>query len=119
MVLETGLATYPNVTVVCGPTESDPEGRTAVTNPTVVVEVTSDSSEHYDRGPKRDHYQTIPSLKAVVVVSHRERLVEVWTRSEGGWSHAVAREGERAAIAAIDTSINVDVLYAAAQEPTS
>jgi Uma2 family endonuclease len=41
-VLQTGLATYPDVTVVRGRTERDPGSRTNVTNPCVVVEVTCD-----------------------------------------------------------------------------
>jgi len=40
-VLATGLATYPDVTVVCGALERDPESRTTVVNPTVVVKVPS------------------------------------------------------------------------------
>jgi Uma2 family endonuclease len=51
-VLATGLVTYPDVTVVCGPYETDPDSPTTITNPRVVVEVTSDSTEEYDRGEK-------------------------------------------------------------------
>jgi len=53
----TGLRTYPDVSVICGPVELDAEddvGET-VTNPTVIVEVLSDSTERYDRGQKFDH----------------------------------------------------------------
>lgn len=48
-VLETGLVTYPDVTVVCGPYRADPEDRNTIVNPHVVVEVTSDSTEECDR----------------------------------------------------------------------
>src|SRR3990172_3361666 len=44
-ILATGLATYPDVTVVCGPIERDPESPTTVVNPTLVVEVLSDGTE--------------------------------------------------------------------------
>src|SRR5690242_19737220 len=66
------LATYPDVTVVCGPTERDPENAVTVTNPKLVVEVTSSSTEDYDRGAKLQQFQTIPSLVAIVIVSHRK-----------------------------------------------
>src|SRR5262245_27364554 len=49
-VLATGLATYPDVTIICGPRELDPEDKNSVTNPTVLVEVLSTSTEDYDRG---------------------------------------------------------------------
>lgn len=77
-VQATGLATYADVTVICGAPQLDPEDKEeTVINPTVLVEVTSPSSERRDRGAKLEHYKQIPSLRAVVIVSHRERLVEV------------------------------------------
>jgi len=115
----TGLTTYPDVTVVRGPTERDAESATTVTNPTVVVEVTSDSSEDYDRGAKPQHFQTLPSLAAIVVVSHREPRVEVWTRAEKGWSRSEAGRAERVAISPLEAELDVDALYAAAREPES
>ena len=85
-VAETGLATYPDVTVVCGARERDSVDGHAVTNPTLIVEVLSPSTESYDRGDKFEHYKCLPSLREYVLVSHRERRVEVWTRGDGGWS---------------------------------
>src|SRR5919106_215521 len=41
-VRATGLATYPDVSVVCGPVERDPDDRHTVINPLVVVEVLSE-----------------------------------------------------------------------------
>ncbi len=116
-VSASGLTTYPDVTVVCGPSERHAESDSIVLNPRVVVEVTSDSTEHYDRGAKLEHFQKIPSLDAVVLVSHRETLVEVWTRAPGGFVHSVARAGERAKVAPLGVEIDVDALFAAAAEP--
>src|SRR5262249_18055604 len=62
-ILASGLATYPDVTLVCGPPVPDPESRSTVLNPTLVVEVLSDSTEEYDRNEKLASYQTIPSLR--------------------------------------------------------
>lgn len=93
-VLETGLATYPDVTVVCGRAESDPESNVTVTNPKVIVEVLSPSTAAYDRGEKLRHYQRIPSLREVVLVAHDEKLIEVFRRDEtGGWTRSEARSG--------------------------
>lgn len=86
-VQATGLAAYPDVTVVCGPKQSDPQSRTTIINPSVIVEVLSDSTEDYDRGEKVEHYRQIPSLHACLLVSHRQRLIEVWQRApDGSWS---------------------------------
>ena len=86
-VKSSGLATYPDVTVVCGSLEVDGEDprKQTVTNPRVVVEVLSPSTEEYDRGEKLAHYQKIESLEAVVLIAHDQRRVDVWLRDVGGW----------------------------------
>jgi Uma2 family endonuclease len=117
-VAKTGLTTYPDASVVCGRREVDPEDKNTVTNPTAIVEVTSRSTEEYDRGERFEHYKQIPSLNEYVVVSHRERAIEVWRREAGGeWSSRVARAGERALLPSIECTIDVDAVYAAAEEP--
>jgi Uma2 family endonuclease len=118
-VMSTGLATYPDASVVCGPTERDPEKKTNVTNPRVVVEVTSDATEDYDRGNKLTHYQHIPTLAAVVIISHREARIEVWSRTSGRatWSESVARQGEKARLLPLDCELDVDAIWASAREP--
>lgn len=82
--LATGLATYADVTVVCGDVELDPEDADTVINPALLVEVTSPTSEQRDRGEKLAHYMRIPSLHTVVLVSHRQRYVEVYERESDG-----------------------------------
>lgn len=117
-VRATGLTTYPDVTVVCGRRELSPEDPHAVTNPTLIVEVLSKSTEDYDRGDKFEHYQRLESLRQYVLVSHRERAVEVFTRgADGAWSARVAREGEVAELDAIGARLDVRELYDAAAEP--
>jgi Uma2 family endonuclease len=51
-----GLSTCPDVAVVCGRTQRAVDDRLAVTNPVLLVEVTSDSTEDYDRGERLRHY---------------------------------------------------------------
>jgi Uma2 family endonuclease len=117
-VRATGLATYPDVTVVCGPYETDPESRTTITNPRVVVEVTSDSTEEHDRGEKLESYQQIPSLGAVVLVSHRERLIEVFEQGEtGSWRRSEGRQGGRVALSVLGCELVVDEIYGTALGP--
>ena len=111
-VLATGLTTYPDVAVVCGELEQDPESPTTVVNPRVVVEVLSDGTEAYDRGQKLDHYRRVPSLAAVVLVSHRTPTIEVWERiPEGAWHRREFGVGQAAEIEALPASLLVDELY--------
>jgi len=118
-VIQTGLATYPDASVVCGPTVRDPDKKTNVTNPRILVEVTSDSTEDYDRGEKLAHYQQIPTLEAAVIVSHREPRIEVWSRDPGAqsWQRSEAGAGAKASLAGIGCSLDVDAIWQAAVEP--
>ncbi len=95
-VLATGRTTYPDATVVCGPIERDPadgSGET-ITNPTLLVEVLSPSTEEYDRGEKWTDYQLVPSLREYVLVSQREARVERYRRlPSGSWEYADVTQG--------------------------
>jgi len=111
-VVDTGLETYPDASVVCGRPESDPDDRHVVLNPIVVVEVTSPSTEAYDRGEKIEHYKRVPSLREIVLVSYRERLVEVIRRDEdGSWSRHEARRGGAVSLASLGCELPVDDVY--------
>ena len=119
-VLATGLATYPDVTVVCGPLERDPESPANVVNPQLVVEVSSESTEAYDRGQKLDHYRRIPSLRAVVLISHRKTEIELWERAaDGHWHSRSFGPGQAATLEAPPVRLDVDSIYAAAREPSA
>ena len=111
-VAATGLDTYPDVTVVCGRLEYDPLDPHAIGNPTLLVEVTSTSTEAYDRGEKLSHYKRIPSLEEVVIVSHAERRVDVWSRQGEGWDVAQFRDTEPVRLASIDSNLTMDGIYA-------
>jgi Uma2 family endonuclease len=73
-ILATGLSTYPGAAVVCGPTQRATDDAIAVVNPVLLVEVTSPSTEDYDRGEKLRHYKRLASVREVLLVSHRDRI---------------------------------------------
>lgn len=112
------LLTYPDVTIICGPVERDGEDPMSAVNPTVLVEVLSESTERYDRGAKFEHYKKLASLRQYVLVSHAAPAVEVWTRgARDAWTCQAAREGEVAELSSISAAIDVRELYEAAAEP--
>lgn len=118
-VAETGLATYPDLAILCGPWERDPEDKNTVVNPTVLVEVLSPSTAAYDRGEKFEHYKLIPTLQQYVLVAHDRRAIEVWTRdATTEWALIVYGAGETARVDSIGMLLPVDQIYDDASEPT-
>lgn len=115
-VLATGLATYPDLSVVCGKLEPDPKDPDTIINPIVLIEVLSDSTEAYDRGEKFAHYRRIPSLQEYVLVSQHGPRIEVFRRNEDGrsWTLHIAEPSESLTIASIGCELSVDDVYTSA-----
>jgi Uma2 family endonuclease len=108
----TGLTTYPDVSVVCGKPEKDSEDPCAIVNPTLVVEVLSDSTEAYDRGEKAAHYRHLPSLREYVLVSQHRPHIEVHRRNDTGrWELYESESGDMVELASVGCSIAVDEVY--------
>jgi Uma2 family endonuclease len=111
----TGMATFPDGAVVCGPLQQHlPSPKATAVNPSVLVEVTSDSSEDYDKGEKLESYRTIPSLQEYIIVSHRERRIVVHRRiPQGEWIARVAIGGGRVLVESLGAELVVDEVYRA------
>src|ERR1017187_5873973 len=83
-----GLYTYPDVVVVCGEPQFLDERRDTLLNPTLIVEVLSESTEQYDRGRKFEHYRPLESLAEYLLVSSERVSVERYTRQpDGSWNY--------------------------------
>ncbi len=108
-----GLATFPDGAVICGALmQHAPSPEATALNPTVLVEVTSKSSEEYDIGEKLDYYMTIPTLREVIIVSHRERRITVHARTIGGdWSARMAISSGSVSVSSLGAELIVDEIY--------
>jgi Uma2 family endonuclease len=83
-ITATGLYTYPDISVICGePIFVDGEFDT-ITNPTVIIEILSPSSEAYDRGKKSQHYREVKTLQDYLLVAQDKAHIERYTRQEDG-----------------------------------
>lgn len=111
----TDLSTFPDVSVLCGELERSPIDPHALVNPTLLVEVTSRSTEDYDRGDKLSNYKQLPSLRAVLIVSHRTARVTILERVDGGWQERDVRAGEIVRLAVPRLELAVDELFDAVE----
>lgn len=109
----TDLATYPDIAVVCGRFESSEFDADAATNPVMIVEVLSDSTEAYDRGEKFAHYRRIPSLREYVLLSQPEPRIETYAKNaQGAWVLSEAGAGEHLELRSLPgVTVDVDALY--------
>jgi Uma2 family endonuclease len=79
--------TYPDVVVLCDPPQFVDDRLDTVTNPTLIAEVLSDSTEKYDRGGKFERYRSVASLSEYLLVAQDRIHVELFTRQpDGRWS---------------------------------
>jgi Uma2 family endonuclease len=110
---ETDLATYPDLSVVCGQLRRADDDPDAILNPVLIVEVLSDPTEAYDRGAKWAHYRRIASLRDYVLVSQGEPLIEVYRRTGGGrFELFEARTGQTIELASVGAELDVSAVYA-------
>ncbi len=117
-----GLYTYPDVTVVCGKPEVEQLSKKTetLTNPTLLVEVLSDSTDSHDRGTKFERYSEIESFREYVLISQDEQKVTVFLRRDNGdWK--ITRHYGLDAVARLD-SVDADLplaeVYAGVELPT-
>jgi Uma2 family endonuclease len=104
--------TYPDLVVCCGSVDAHPNDRLAIVNPVAIVEITSPSSDRYDRGAKLDRYKLIDTLRDIVIVAYREREIEVHHRNaDGTWTVARGSVGERVNVNSINCVLDVDAVY--------
>lgn len=110
-VVATGLATHPDVSVICGTLERDPQDDKTATNPVVIVEVLSPTTKRYDRDEKAAHYRRIASLQHYVLISQEEHRIEVFTRNDdNSWTLRESRIGS-ADLGMIGCKLPVEDVY--------
>jgi Uma2 family endonuclease len=80
------IYTYPDVMVISGKPIYEGNGTTQVTNPSIIVEVLSNSTQNYDRTNKFRFYRSIPELQEYIMIDQYEYLVEQFTKNaDGQW----------------------------------
>ena len=104
---------YPDITVACGELQYHDDRRDIITNPVLVIEVLSPSTEAFDRGAKFQAYRTIESLKEYLLVAQNSPLVEQYVKNDdGSWSLTEAAGLESSlALPSVECSLNLGAVY--------
>lgn len=103
---------YPDVMVVCNDLNMSSLNPEAVTNPLLIIEVLSDSTESYDRGDKFYFYRQIPKLKEYVLIAQNRKMIESYTREIDLWNISrTSISDEVLKLASIDIEIPLKSIY--------
>jgi Uma2 family endonuclease len=119
-VSPTGAYTYPDVVAVCGGSTFEDDKLDTLTNPTVIAEVLSPSTEAYDRGEKFAHYRRLPSLQEYLLISQDRVSVEHYLRRGSEWILTDFRDLEDTLrLPTIDCSVPLREIYDKVEFPLS
>lgn len=80
---ETGLYTYPDISVFCGSLQY--QDNMTLKNPVLLIEILSKVTEGYNRGSKFEMYRSIPALIEYLMVDSQRVHVELWRKESSKW----------------------------------
>jgi Uma2 family endonuclease len=97
-------ATYPDVMLIEGEPIYYETGKTTVTNPRLIVEVLSKSTQNYDQGDKFLYYRSLPEFQEYILISQSRPYVMQYNKTEENKWLLTEYEGENASLSL--TSVN-------------
>lgn len=113
MATANGFISYPDAMLVCGKIEFAPERKDIVTNPLLIVEVLSNSTQSYDRGDKFALYRGVPSFAHYLLIHQDQPLIEYHQKLKHGWLLTeIAGLDATLTLDALEFQITLDELYA-------
>lgn len=104
---------YPDASVVCGEPEFYKNRSDTILNPTLIVEVLSDSTEDFDRSKKFTKYRQLSSFQEYLLISQDEKKIEVYTRKGANiWQMRMYNEQDTViGLERLGIEIAIDALY--------
>jgi len=105
---------YADLSALCGePKFEEIGGVGALTNPALVVEILSSSTEAYDRGDKFTHYKSIPSFgEYLLVAQHRPHVTQFVRQDDGSWGYREFNDlGESLKLSSLDCELRLGEIY--------
>jgi len=105
---------YPDIMVACGRATDFEQ---ILTQPSLVVEVTSKATRRSDNQEKLDAYTRLPSLRAYLIVDQRRRHVLLVSRSASGdWTRSEITAGDFE-LDFLGCTVSMDAIYDGVELP--
>ena len=107
-----GLFTYPDISALCGEEKYLDAKEDTLLNPSLLIEVLSESTENYDRGKKFILYRELESLQEYVLVSSEYKKIEIYRRTANNqWLLSDVKEDEPVVFETIQCSVSLKEIY--------
>lgn len=107
--LPNGRARYPDASIDCGPLDRQAQ---ACAEPVLVLEVLSPTTTWKEQNAKLADYQSVPTLRYIVLVEQARRYAQIWTRRSSGWTLSEhAAPDSRLAFPSLEVDLGFDDLY--------
>jgi Uma2 family endonuclease len=110
-VSTSGLYTYPDLSIVCEKPIYLDSKRDTLLNPSLILEILSESTESYDRGQKFEMYRSIPELKEYILISTKYKKIESFIRTTIFWELHESKELEPFHIQSLGVAISLEDVY--------
>ena len=104
---------YPDAQIVCGEPQMEDDSFDTLTNPSVIIEILSVSTQHIDKGRKFFFYRQIPSLKECIMIDSKKRFIQIARRQHDDlWKFEDLNETATAlTIQTIDLALSINDIY--------
>jgi Uma2 family endonuclease len=103
---------YPDISIVGGTPEYGGKKKTTLLNPTVLIEVLSDSTAHYDMGEKFAFYRALPSLREYLLFDQDTAWVLHYRLNERGRWEIIEHDGKTLVLESVDCTLAIRDVYA-------
>ena len=103
------IATYPDVMIVQGDLQFQEGRKDTLTNPILIAEVLSKSTEAYNRGEKFQAYRTLPSFQEYLLIDQYSQHVEQFTKTEAGKWLFSEYEGENTTLSLVSIPFEISL----------
>lgn len=106
-------ATYPDIMLIEGEANYYGTSKTTITNPSLIVEVLSKSTQNYDQGEKFYYYRSIPEFKEYILISQYQYYVMQFNKiNQGKWVLSEYRNDNSAlSLQAVKFDISFEDIY--------
>ena len=107
-VIANDTVRYPDISVTCRPVD---DRDLSISDPILIIEVISPSTEREDRGRKKFDYFATPSIQQYAIIEQDARRIDLYTRTDTSWTDEIVEGDAVLGLSSIGVSVSLDTIY--------